>query len=116
MSRHVYLIEGWGEEKQTIQISESAIDEAAFASVSSSSLIISTGTAVGDSVLGACALHVSLKQGNRGDHGVLHEYFSWQMEKEGREAAVIKVEIERGREIKSETPHTADPKTTNDSI
>ena len=38
------------------------------------------------------------------------------MEKEGTEAAVIEVDIERGREIKSETAHTAGPKTTNDPI
>lgn len=39
-------------------------------------------------------LHVALKQGNRGDHCVFHEYFFSQMEKEGKEARVIiKVDI-----------------------
>ena len=34
------------------------------------------------------------EQGNRGDHGVPHEYFFSQMEKEGKEAVeVTKVDI-----------------------
>ena len=40
-------------------------------------------------------LRVALEQGNRGDHCVPHEYFSSQMEKEGKEAELtIKVDIE----------------------
>ena len=56
-------------------------------------------------------LHVSLEQGNRGNHCVPHECFSSQMEKGGKEAVVIKVEIS---EIKPEKEHTAGPKTAND--